>query len=118
MGITVKELSTKFHNITDSEIRKLVGKSEFKDNDVIPLNNFAACSKMAYKNFAAQKEGQAFLGYLKGQEQINVAKNAGITVLPGNSHVNPFVIGSQQQMNATVIPMGQSLFSMNKKFSV
>ena len=118
MGITVEELRTKFHNISDSEITKLVGKENFKANDVIPLNNFATCSKMAYKNYVAQKEGQAFLGYLKGQEKINVAKNAGITVLPGNVHINPFVAASQQQMNATVIPMGQSLFSMSKNFTV
>lgn len=115
MGITVQELTTKFHNITDSEIAKLVGKENFKDSDVIPLNNFAECSKMAYKNFAAEKVGKTFLGYLKGQEQINVARNAGITLFPANATVNPFVPATQQQMNSTVIPMGQSLFSMNRR---
>ena len=114
MGITVKELSTKFHNITESEIRQLIGKSEFKDNDIIPLNNFATCKNMAFKNYAASKEGLSFLELLKEQERINVAKNAGLTILPGNAHINPFTNTSPQYMNATVIPMGQSLFAMNK----
>jgi hypothetical protein len=114
MGITVQELTTKFHNITDSEIAKLVGKQNFKDNDIIPLNNFATSSKLAYKIFAAQREGLSFLGFLKGQDKINVAKNAGITLLQDNSN-NIFCGISKPQCYKPSLSPAQSIFISNHR---
>lgn len=117
MGITVKELCQKFTEIKDYELKQLVGKSNFSDNDVIPLNNFAQCTKMKYKNFAAEREGKGFVNLLKGSQQIEVAKNAGITLAPANNYQNPFDFSNQRK----VMPVyqssslfSQSLFMMKK----
>lgn len=117
MGITVKELCKKFTEIQDYEIKQLVGKSNFTENDVIPLNNFAQCQKMKYKNFAAEREGKSFINLLKGSQQIEVARNAGINLSPANAYQNPFDLSNQHKVLPTLqssTSFSQSLFTMKK----
>lgn len=113
MGITVKELCKKFTNIKDSEIAQLVGKKNFTQTDTIPLNNFAKCNDLKYKNFAAEREGQGFIKLLKGQQQVEVAKNAGISLQPANTYQNPFDITNQNKMTLLNPTIGQNFFKQS-----
>ena len=78
---------------------------------------------MSTIEFATQKEGLSFLGYVKGQEKFDLAKSAGITNPFGNMQMsmltntqptNPFAPSHQHQMSMASIPMGQSLFTVNR----
>ena len=111
MAITVKEFCKRFTTVKDSEIATLVGKSHFTNDDIIPLNNFALCSKLEWKDFAANREGNTFINLLKGKDQIEVAKNRGTKLKPisfnqnGNNNISP---------NYGQNPFGQSLFTLKK----
>jgi len=89
MSITVKQLSNQFSYLKFEDFKYLTGKSSnIKDDDTVSLGKLAAFNKKDIQIFAARKEGVSFLGLLKGENQVDIAKGAGIKGDKNTS--NPF----------------------------
>ena len=113
LGITVEQICARFKDLKGYDLRKLVGSSNFSNNTVISLNNFASYSgknATGIQTFVAKEEGNNFIELLSNNKQQQISRMAGID----NNSSNSFA----QNNNTNKIPMGLSLFNIPKPQNV
>lgn len=104
MSITVEMVYKQFPGFKESDMKRLVGKSEFTDKDNITLARIAAFGDKNLSIFAAQKEGDKFTELLPEKNRVEMTKAADIS---DNK--------DSEKNNAQTIPMDTSIFDIKKK---
>ena len=102
MSITVEQLGNKFKYLKSSDFKYLTGKSSenIKDDDTVSLSKLAKYNKRDIQIFAAKKEGTPFLGMLKGENRVNIAKETGIN--DDKNVSNPFAQKDEHQRSTAL----------------
>lgn len=78
MSITVEMVYKQFPDFKESDMKRLVGKSEFTDKDNIILARIAAFGDKNLSIFAAKKEGDKFTELIPEKSRPEIVQSADV----------------------------------------
>ncbi len=110
MGITVKDLFQYDPNFDPVKIRRLTGKSNYKETDTVDLYRLAALNDKNLSIFAAKKDS-GLVNYITDDSmRAQVAEAAHVKNVK-NENVNK---NKQKIYNINTIPMDKSIFDIKE----